>query len=475
MRKGMVVLALVILSIAVPVVSAVNSDPIAVAKISPTSCFACENETIRFDASDSYDLDGQIVKCEWNCNDKTITGRMRIGLANPFPQKASTYTVTLRVTDNGGATDEVEVKFYVKNNPRPQIKEISWEMENDGKDSLTLGNVFSVKVDLVDKKYGKIIYNWNYDSEVFQKIGNGCEVSFKVISAKEQRDYAISVTILNACGKGDTEEVDNIEVKPPRPNQPPEARITLPSTINEGERSQAKSASFTGQGKNEEGDKISWEWRIRATDKEGTVIETSERENPRFRIEDSGVFVIHLKVTDCFGAIGETSVPFRVEEFENDKPTANASATGTTAVHGELFKLDGSRSWDPDGPADKTIAEYIWYIRIQLKDGGSVLREICRSKSPVCSTTFNRTGKWKIVLEVIDAGFPDPLDNSVEFTITVIEPPGHAPTPRHTPTPRLTPEPIPTPALTTPPPPEKTKNIFWEMIEIIKTLLPDFW
>lgn len=481
MRKGMLVLVLLVSFAIIPIVLAatVNNDPIAVAKVSPASCFACECEVIWLDGSGSSDSDGQVVKYEWLYNDKVVARGVSATLGETFTRESGGYTIFLRVTDNGGATNTVSaVKLYVENNPRPQIEEMSWEI-NDNKDFLTQGDKFTVEVDLIEKEYGKITYNWDYNSEMFQKVGvrqsrNGEEAiaTFKVISNEIgwKTSYEIGVAVSNACGEGDTEDLDDIKVKSSRFNQPPEAKIIfLSSVINEGESFQVNFACTTGQDRNEGGDEVvDWYWEIR--NERGEIIKTSYSEDPRFKIEDSGIFIICLNITDRFGATGETSVHFKVEEYDNDKPVANASATGITAVYGEPHELNGSNSWDPDeriGGENYSISWYIWRDETYGEEFPS-------SKNPVCNVSFNRTGPHKIVLEVRDAGArvekgDDEIEVSFdtdEIEINVIVPSELAPAPVSS-----KPTPTSTPVLEKNPAP--TKNFlenFWEIIETIKAL-----
>jgi large repetitive protein len=58
---------------------------------------------VEFDASDSYDLDGTIVSYEWDFDDGSTDDG--VTTTNTFTSTtARTYTVTLTVTDNSGAT-----------------------------------------------------------------------------------------------------------------------------------------------------------------------------------------------------------------------------------------------------------------------------------------------------------------------------------------------------------------------------------
>ena len=493
MRKEMVVLALLVLLVALPIASAVtvNEQPVAVAKVSPEEFYACECEGVELDGSDSSDKDGWIVKYEWLYDDRIVARGVKTTLGESFTQKAGGYTIVLRVTDNGGATDTAEVTFHVKHNPLPQIEEIEWDIETDADnndDILVEGEKLSVEVNLMEKEYGELTYNWNYDPKVFRKTrvrqtSDRQEVTFEVISGGTggKTSYEIGVTVLNACGEGDTDDIDDgVRVKSSRSNTPPEPEITFSSSvINEGESFRVSPAgSTTGQDRNENDDEIvAWYWEI--INEQGKVVEHSTAEDPRFRIEDSGIYTISLNITDRFGATGKTSISFRVREIENDyPPTADVSSTKRTAIYGKPFELNGSgsndnRDWDGKGNPEDLISWYIW--RDETYD-----EELCRSRNPVCYRIFNRTGQHRIRLTVIDTGDKvakegddeiSVLSGSAEITITVIAPP-------ESPTPTVTPTPIPVQTITPIPTPVKIpapaiprKSFLENFWETIKTLL----
>jgi len=80
------------------------------------------NETIRFDGSRSYDIDGSVVSWKWRFNDETIlTGEY----AEHIFKEPGNYIITLIVIDNEGETDEYKTTVLItdENNPpeKPSI------------------------------------------------------------------------------------------------------------------------------------------------------------------------------------------------------------------------------------------------------------------------------------------------------------------------------------------------------------------
>ena len=88
-----------------------NQAPIAYAGPDQT---VLVNEIVTFDGSGSSDISGTIVSYEWNFGDgTTVTGQT----VDRTYSTAGSYTVTLTVTDNGGATDSDTTLVTVTEEP----------------------------------------------------------------------------------------------------------------------------------------------------------------------------------------------------------------------------------------------------------------------------------------------------------------------------------------------------------------------
>lgn len=86
----------------------INQPPIAEFTFSPTSPDI--SDTVYFDASPSYDPDGSIISYEWDFGDE----KAETGLTIEHKYKdEGTYTVTLTVTDNEGASGTTSVSINV--------------------------------------------------------------------------------------------------------------------------------------------------------------------------------------------------------------------------------------------------------------------------------------------------------------------------------------------------------------------------
>lgn len=70
-------------------------------------------EPVTFDASDSFDFDGEIVSYEWDFDADGLTDATGITVQYAFASPGA-YEVTLTVTDNGGNSDSITYKVDVK-------------------------------------------------------------------------------------------------------------------------------------------------------------------------------------------------------------------------------------------------------------------------------------------------------------------------------------------------------------------------
>jgi len=453
-RKGIV--SVIIFSAVMGIVAAGsgNEQPIAKAVFSPQGCFACECNAITLDGSGSSDTDGWIVNYKWYYNSDTIpiaTGKI-VSLRKGFTDNPGTYRIKLVVTDNGGATDDYELEFIIKNNPVPMVKKI----KNTVKDFFVMGDEISVSVVLENlgrgSSYGRLNYAWDYNPDIFQKIGNGGEVVFKVISSQVfQTNYKIAVVVSNACGKESQREEIELEVRSLKPSSSLKTEIILPE-IYEGKTFRAESSYIP-----EQGDKITYLWKVFKILNSGEVLlRSSSEEEPSFTLDDWGMYNITLEITNRYGAKGSSFETFEAKNRVNDPPIANASATQRQVLFGKETILNGSLSGDPDG---KDTITYCWYDESYGENLG------CSGNNPILKVTFNRSGEHKIRLTVKDEDFPKFLSDTDTVMINVIKSSSAVSSQVPASTPAFTTAPTPTPPETfyptqpqSPPPKESNKT-----------------
>jgi hypothetical protein len=95
-------------------ISPINLPPMANFTYSPT--FPYVGQAVTFDASGSSDIDGTIVSYEWDFGD----GSTGTDVLTPYTyESAGTFTVTLTVTDDLGATDTLQQEITI--DPLPTL------------------------------------------------------------------------------------------------------------------------------------------------------------------------------------------------------------------------------------------------------------------------------------------------------------------------------------------------------------------
>jgi len=401
MRKYAIVLSVLLLvSFSIPVL-AVNNQPVSKPVVTPAKIFECEADPPpTLDGSGSYDLDGNPLTFYWYLGTNFYAKEKTVKVGSDITDHAGTYAFTLKVEDNAGSSDSRDAVLTVASNPIPHIDSLKYTALSPStikeRNYLIAGDIFQIQAVRSRNNHGEN-YTWKFDQRIFQMIGSGNIVKFKVVSDSIASNPKIEVYATNACKAESNRLEKDLIMRSSGQNSPPTSLIEPSPNISEGKRfTMSSSSSKTGQGFNEGGDKIiSWKWEI--TTLSGSILLRSSVQNPTFKIENSGAFVAHLWVTDSFGATGYSNLPFWVTETQNDKSIADASATAKVAIHGRNFTLNATKSWDPDGRAEDAIRRYEW---LDLTYG----EKLCSSAGPTCVVVFNRTGDHKIRLKVFDAG-----------------------------------------------------------------------
>jgi PKD repeat protein len=174
-------------------------------------------ENIFFDASGSNDLDGTIISYLWNFGD----GDTAVGVeANHAYGDDGTYTVTLTVIDNYGATDSTTSTKNVLN--RPPVASFT---ENDT--TVKTGEVIQFDASSSYDPDGTIVeYYWDFGDETnaigvmpthtYSEDGDyivtltvtdddgisSLESALKIVERKEELDGTLSLSFLGAIGLG---------------------------------------------------------------------------------------------------------------------------------------------------------------------------------------------------------------------------------------------------------------------------------
>jgi PKD repeat protein len=232
--------------------------------------------SVSFDGSGSSDPDGSIVSYAWDFGDGT-TGTV----ANPTKvySAAGTYTVSLTVTDNLGATGTLAGTVTVAAPPPGNQSPVAvWSSTVDGLSVSFDGSGSS------DPDGSIVSYAWDFGDGTTGTVANPT----KVYSAAGT--YTVSLTVTDNLGATGTLAGTVTVAAPPPGNQSPVA--VWSSTVD------GLSVSFDGSGSSDpDGSIVSYAWDF-GDGTTGTVA------NPTKVYSAAGTYTVSLTVTDNLGATG---------------------------------------------------------------------------------------------------------------------------------------------------------------------------
>ncbi|MHA2428302.1 MAG: PKD domain-containing protein, partial [Candidatus Hermodarchaeia archaeon] len=294
-----------------------------VAQFSESAETVYKGEIITFDASISYDPDGVIIDSFWDFGDGTnATG---IVVSHSYSEDG-TYTVTLTVTDDDGATDLVTSTKTVLNRSPVAIFSESAETVHTG-DTITFNATDSYDPD------GSIVsYSWDF--------GDGNVANGVFVEHSYANDGAYDVTLIVTDDDGATDAATSTKDVG---NKPPVASFTESAeTIYTGEV-----ATFNATSSHDpDGVIVSYFWEF----DDGT---TATGENVDHAYADDGVYIVALTVTDDDGL---TATVTSIKTVLNRLPVASFTENATTMLTREVIRFDASGSEDSDG----SIINYLW-------------------------------------------------------------------------------------------------------------------
>jgi subtilisin len=334
-------------------------------------------ETVALNGSSSTDPDGSIASYVWSEGGTSIA----TGATASISLAVGAHTITLTVTDNGGATSSDDVIVTVVANQAPVADagddQTVHDAGNDGVESVTLDGSASTDAD------GTIVsYQWTEDGSV---IASGATPTISVSTGV----HTILLTVTDNDGATKSQTV----VITVTSNQPPVARAGSDQTAGDPDGNGVATVSLDGSASSDDdGSIVSYVWS-----ENGTTLATGSTASVTLGV---GNHTILLTVTDNDGATGSNSVNIRVNA--NQPPAADAGAdqsvTDTNGNGSEAISLAGTGS-DGDG----SIVSYQWFEGTTL---------IAQGKN---ATATLAVGTHTITLVVTDNGGATASD-----TLTVI-------------------------------------------------------
>lgn len=342
-----------------------NSAPVAVARAS--SGYVLTFERVEFNASSSSDPDGNLASYAWDFGD----GQSSSGKTTSHSYvDDGMYTVTLTVTDTGGAYG-ITVITVVVGNRAPHVE-------------FTDLTVVTGEAVLLDGSY---CYDMDgYIAAYLWDLGDGLVYSTANATHVWDNPGAHRATLRIWDDDGATNEtVFNVTVL----NRSPVAFMVaspLQTTL-------AKPVRFNGTGSYDpDGEIVNWTWNF-GDGKRAYGPQVSHTYTVY------GTYLATLTVRDDTGGINTTSALITVR---NQPPLAVINVTATAVHTGETVTFDGSESSDPENQ----IANYYW----SFGDGGS-------ATGAVVTHAYTDDGRFTVRLTVVDQ---DSTSSYVELLLKVL-------------------------------------------------------
>ncbi len=298
----------------------VKTPPKATFKYSPTTPLTGENVT--FDATASYDLDGQIVSYFWDFGDgNTGTGNIT---AHTYADN-ETYTVTLTITDNDKLNNTASDTILVLN--RPPVSKFTESAEIVDTDVVIYFNAS----ESYDPDGSIVSYFWDFD--------DGTSTTGMIVnhSYADNGTYIAMLTVTDDGATASTNATKTVL------NRPPIANFTESAeTVYIGDQ-----IVFNAKNSNDsDGTIVRYFWNFG----DGNNA-TGEIVNHAYM--DNGNYTVTLTVTDNDDAIASVNA---TKTVLNRFPIASFTESATTVYTGEIIYFNASESYDPDG----YIVDYFW-------------------------------------------------------------------------------------------------------------------
>ncbi len=306
--------------------------------------------------STSTDADGTISSYAWNFGDGGTSTQ-----ANPTHSyaTANTYTVSLTVTDNVGATNVVTHPVIATTPPANQAPTASFSVITDQLTANVNGSTSS------DPDGTIVGYAWDFHDG---GTATGVTASHAYTTAG-MKTVTLTVTDNQGASNSSTQPV---QVTAPPPNTPPTASFGF--TVN-GLTANAESTST-----DVDGTIVSYAWTYGdgGTGNTSAVVHT---------FGAAGTYPVTLTVTDNGGA--STSITQSVTVTTPPPANVPPTAAFTVTTAGLTASVNGSSSSDSDG----TIAGYSW----NFGDGSTDL-----VTTPSADHPFASAGTYQVALTVTD-------------------------------------------------------------------------
>ena len=363
------------------------------------------------------DPDGTIAKYAWTkAAGPALYTISDASLPNPTISglTAGTYTFSLTVTDNKGATALDDINIIVNSAPTLAPPVNTPPTVNAGNDvTITLPtNSVVMKATASDPGGSIAKYVWT-------KVAGPSSYSISDISGLNPTvvglvagTYIFRLAVTDNSGISAYDDI-NIIVIPgatPPPNVSPVVNAGTDATINLPTNSVVMKATASDP----DGSIAKYAWTKAAGPSSYSISDASVL-NPTINGLVAGTYTFRLSVTDNTGVTAYDDIIISVHAATNQLPVANAGQNQTITAPAEAA-LDGTNSYDPDG----VIVQYLWTL--QSGNAGAVISD---PYSPEPTVSGLSQGEYVFKLTVTDddgASVSDLINITVNQVVPVSVP-----------------------------------------------------
>lgn len=328
-------------------------------------------DVITFDASNSTDVDGTIVKYEWDWNNDGIFDETKYGsTATHSWNKKGTYIVTLKVTDNEGAENTTSKSIAIAN--APPRADFVWSPANPKINQTVVFDASSSS----DFDGSIVSYEWDWDNDGTYDETKYSPATTHLWNVEGEHEITLRVT--------DDEGAKNTTTK----------RIVIKSnTLPVASFKYTPAYPFAGDiitfdasdSFDPDGYIVLYEWDWNS---DGVYDETSYSSKITHSWYQKGNYSVTLRVTDDDGAKNITTKNIVIN---NVPPSADFTWHPLDAEIKAVITFDASNSTDADGE----IVSYEWDW-----DNDGTYDDA--TADPTITHSWNEGGEYFITLRVLD-------------------------------------------------------------------------
>ena len=320
-----------------------------VAKAKADKIEALIGELITFNATESFDPDGEISTYAWDLDDDGSYDDAFDAITSKSFDSSGVKCVDVMVTDADGLTDVLDDELCVTINKPPNDPPVSIATANTNHTSI--GGSIKFRGDQSYDPDGSIEeYSWDFDGDF--SFGDSLEAN----PIHKFNTGGIYFCWLKVTDNGGESDINNspITIDVSGENIPP----TAVGSTSCDEPMLNKLVIFTSQSHDPDGFFMNWEWDF--DDGAGWVDFTPTEGLATHVFTEDGTYNVDLRVTDSSGATDTLDVPLVIEVgstgFDPPTPTDCSGSVGTHKYHVDLklaVTVNHSNCYDvctsPDG------------------------------------------------------------------------------------------------------------------------------